>query len=368
MMRILLTGLIFVAVFGCGTDSQERLEKLKTQSQQLQEEIQVLEEQLGQDSVAPVLRQTMVETKVLNFSPFEHYIETQGVAVTDQNITLTAKTAGSIEAVKVREGDRVKKGQVLLQLDNQIIVNSINEVKSSLTFATEMYDKQKGLWDQKIGSEVQYLSAKNNKEALENKLATLREQLQLTIVTSPINGTVDFVNVRRGEMAAPGIPLLRVVDLSNFEIKAAVSENYASQVKNGTPVKLLFPDLKSEMEAEINYTGRVIDPVNRTFDIIIRLEKPVIEIKPNMIVVVQIIDFRQEEAIVIPVNTIQHSSEEEYVYVAEEGDKGVIARKREVTVTTHYNGRALIGNGLKEGDRLITFGYQDLTEGQAIQY
>ncbi|MDH5398308.1 MAG: efflux RND transporter periplasmic adaptor subunit [Cyclobacteriaceae bacterium] len=357
-----------VVAFGCETDNQARLDKLRTQAQQIQEEIQLLEETLGQDSIALQVKITPVEVKALSPVPFEHYIEVQGVVDTDKNIGLTSKTMGTIEEVKVREGDKVQKGQLLVQLDNQIIMNSINEVRSSLAFASEMFEKQKELWDQKIGSEVQYLSAKNNKEALENRLATLREQLQLTKITSPISGIVDQVQIRQGEMASPGIPLLRVVDLSNFEIKASVSESYASQVKNGIGVRLLFPDLKGEMEAEISYTGKVIDPVNRTFDIIIRIEKPALEIKPNMIVEVRIVDFHEDEAIVIPVNTIQQSDKEEFVYIAEETASGVVARKQEVAVKMHYNGAALIGEGLKAGDMLVTFGYQGLTEGQAIQY
>jgi len=364
VLFLMLTGL----VAGCKQDKQTRLDQLKSDLQNIQEEIQTLETELGTDTIGKKVRVTPVSVRSLVATSFEHFIEVQGVAYTDNNITLTAKSPGTVETVRVKEGDVVKKGQLLVQLDDQIIVNSISEVRTSLAFATEMYEKQKGLWDQKIGSEVQYLSAKNNKDALESKLATLREQLKMTKVVSPISGTVDQVNVRMGEMASPGIPLLRVVNLSDFEIKAAVAENYSSQVKNGTPVTVVFPDLKGEIQAEIHYTGKVVDPVDRTFNVVVRIEKPTLEIKPNMIAVVRIQDFREEQAIVVPVNTIQQSDEGKFVFIAENTEQGSVARMRAVQVGPNYNGVAMISEGLYENDQLITFGFQELSEGQPVQF
>ncbi len=349
-------------------DPATQLESLKAEKAAIEDKIVELEASMGDSLVATAPRAKYVRAQELTLKPFNHFIEVQGTVDTDQNVILTAQSGGTIETIHVNEGDEVKKGQVLISLDAKVLLNSIGEVKTQLTFARDIYEKQKALWEQKIGSEVQYLTAKNNKESLEARLATLREQLSMMRVTSPIDGVVDNMMAKAGELTSPGMPLGRVVNLSGFEIKAEVAENYSSRVMAGTKVKLWFPDLREELDAEVAYTGRVIDPVNRTFSIVIRMENPGTQIKPNMVCVVKIIDFATDEAIVIPVSTILRTDLGQYVFTAEKNGENYIARRKKITPRMEYNGNVMVAEGLKPSDWLVTFGYQDLTDGDIVKF
>lgn len=345
---------------------EKSLEQLKKEKQDIEMKIAQLEGS-NADSSAPV-RVKYVEVIKVKPAPFKHYIEVQGTVDSDNNILVTAKASGTLEGLKVEEGTRVKKGQVLATIDDAIIWNSIQEINTSLEFATKMFEKQKSLWDQKIGSEVQYLQAKNNKESLEGRLATLREQLKLTRITSPIDGTIDQVFIKEGEMAGPGAPIVRVVNLSEFEVKAEVAENYALAVKKGTSVNLYFQDLKEEIEANVDFVGNVIDPTNRTFNIVIRFKNPNIGIKPNMVTVVKIEDYSSENELLVPINSILRTNSGKHVFIAAKDGDRMIAKKIPVEIGYSYNGDTVIKKGLKEDDMLITFGFQNLIEGEPVQY
>ena len=369
MKNLFLILLIPALIVACeAPDKSSQLEKLKADRQKIDKQIADLEAELGDSLTTKSEKVKYVEVKEVNPSKFEHFIEVQGAVDTDQNVMITSQSAGTIERVYVREGDKVKKGQTLFTLDAQILKNSMAEVQTSLDFAKDMFEKQKQLWEQKIGSEVQYLTAKNQKECLERRLATLNEQMDLMRVTSPIDGVVDNLAAKSGELTSPGMPLGRVVNLSDFEIKANVAENYSSNVKNGTPVKLWFPDLKAEMDAEVAYTGNIIDPINRTFNIVIRFSNPEVSIKPNMVCVVKIIDYSAEEALVVPVNSIQKTDLGQYIFVAKEENGRYIADRRKISSEMEYNGAVLVSEGLSPNDKLITFGYQDLTQGQVVEF
>ena len=367
MKKYIIIVLAVMAASMQSCNQNETIESLKAQKKEIEEKIAALEA-LNPDTIQREVRVKYVEVENVKAQSFKHFIEVQGVVDSENNLMITAKASGTVEGLKVKEGDRVKKGQILAQIDDKIIRNSISELNSSLEFATEMYNKQKSLWDQKIGSEVQYLQAKNQKESLEGRLATLREQLKMTRITSPINGTIDQVFIKEGEVAGPGMPVVRVVNLKDFEVKAQVAENYALAVKEGTSVKIYFPDLKQEVDAKINFVGNVIDPLNRTFNVVIRFNNPDIGIKPNMVSVVKIQDYSSETDLIVPVNAVIRSNEGEYVFVAEENGEVNIARKVDVKTELSYNGMTVIRKGLEENDKLVTFGFQNLVDGQPIEY
>ena len=348
----------------CENKSPDSLESLLKEKQEIEEKIAIL--QKNDTTVKSKVK--YVEIEELKPSTFFHYIEVQGIADTDQNLLLTARASGTVEKVHVKEGSKVRKGETLVRIDDGMILNSIQEVNTSLSFAREVYEKQKALWEQKIGSEISYLEAKNNKDALENKLSTLREQLSMTRVTAPIDGIIDNVMIRSGELAAPGAPLLRLVNLSHFEIKASVAENHSLSVRNGTKVSVWFPDLNNEILSEIGYTGQVIDPVDRTFNVVIRVKNPEIPVKPNMVAVVKILDYKADSTLIIPVNTIQKSTRESYVFVGVEENGVYVARKRVIVPGYNYKGMTEIREGLKPMDKLISFGFQDLIDGQIIEF
>jgi RND family efflux transporter MFP subunit len=238
-------------------------------------------------------------------------------------------------------------------------------MQSQLEMANTVYERQKNLWDQKIGTEVQFLQAKTNKESLEKQLASLREQSEMTRIKSPIAGTVDEVRVKVGENIAPGMPAARVVNSNDLKLVANVSEAYVTNVKKGNKVLINVPELKKEIVSEVAFVGRNIDPMSRTFTVEVNL-KSLPELRPNMSATVRVVFNSAQDAIVVPVNIIQTLNNEKIVYVAEEKGKQTVARKKVVTVDGVYSNMAQV-EGLKDGDRIITFGYQGLNDGEVIK-
>jgi RND family efflux transporter MFP subunit len=276
---------------------------------------------------------------------------------------VSPKTGGVVTAVYVKEGDRVSKGQVLAVIDDAVMRQSVEELKTSLDLATTVYQKQENLWNQKIGSEIQYLQAKNNKESLERRLQTLNSQLAMNRITSPLSGTVDEVNVKAGEAASPGLGVVRVVNLAEVKVKAQVADSYISAVKKGDEVKIILPDIKENIDGKISFVGQVVNPQSRTFDIEVTLNNRDNKLKPNMLAVININDKTTQNAIVIEENFVQQTETGNVVFVA--GSQKAEARK--VKTGLSYNGNVEILEGIKPGDSVITNGYQDLVDGQAIK-
>ncbi|GAB1404747.1 efflux RND transporter periplasmic adaptor subunit [Lentimicrobium sp.] len=363
-----MAALVFIAA-ACNKaeDKQARLADLKKQRDELNIKIQSLEQELsGSDSLANK-KMTTVAITPAEQQVFDHYIEVQGKVDGEDNIAVSAQTPGLVTAVLVKEGDRVSKGQVLALTDNSVLKQQIENVKTQLSFATNLYKKQKALWDQEIGSEVQYLTSKNNKESLEANLAALNDQLEMTKIKSPINGTVEEVNLKVGQMASPGMPAVRVVNFSSAKVLADISETYAPKVKKGDKVIVYFPDFDKEIETKIHFTSKYINPVNRTFSTEVRLQPGYIEYRANMLAVVKINDYTNPSAFVIPVSLLKESSAGKYLYLAKQENGKLTARRTEVKTGRTYNGMAEVLSGLKQGDKIITTGYNNLVEGQLIK-
>ena len=347
-----------------------RLSELKSQSSSLQTEIRKLEEEIsGMDSsVSAEVKIKQVLTTEVKSSEFRHYVSVQGMLEAEENLMVTAKMPGMVKEVKVKEGDVVSRGQVLAVLDDEVLRKSIDEVKTGLDQITVLYEKQKSLWDQKIGTELQYLTLKNQKEGLENKMITLKAQVGQSLITAPFPGVIDAVFIKTGSMAAPGAPLMQLVNTSLLKASAKVPDSYVSFIKQGDKVLVNFPDLNKEMEASISYVGRIVDPLSRTFKIEVKLPAGDPGLKPNLLAMVRINDKSLKDAIVIEENIIQPTENGKILFVAgNEGGKQV-AEQRTVTTGLSYNGRIEILSGLSKGDKLITTGYQDLSDKQAIRY
>lgn len=347
-------------------DKQARLEKLKSEQASLAKEIASLEAEIAKanpDSVSVKAK----EIAVIDLAPrtFNYYVQTQGSVEAEDNIMMGAKSMGVVTAVYVTEGQQVSKGKALVQLDNAVIRQSIEAMKSQLELATIIYNRQKNLWEQKIGTEVQYLQAKSNKENLERQLASLQEQSDMAKITSPINGTVDEVIAKIGENLSPGMPAVRVINSSNLKLKANVSEAYVTSIKKGNKVLVNIPELKKELTAVVSFVGKNIDPLSRTFAVEIKLPS-LPDLRPNMTGIVKVIFHTEPSAIVVPVNVVQDINKEKIVYVAEGNGKQTVARKRVVTVDAVYDNVAQV-QGLKTGDKVITSGYQGLNDGQAVK-
>ncbi len=304
-----------------------------------------------------------VEVLTLQPQVFNNYVEVQGKVDADENVSVNAEMPGTVSKVHVQLGDQVSTGQVLAELDSKVIQQGIAEVQTALELATTLFEKQKNLWEQKIGTEVQYLGAKSQKESLEKRMASLQEQLKMSKIVSPINGIVDAIDIKLGQATMPGIPAMRVVNMNSLKVKGEVAESYLAKVKSGNDVIVIFPDMMDTVRTRITYAAKVISPLNRTFTATVNLDGKK-EYHPNMIAILKIVDYSNPKAFVVPVSTIQRAQEGDFILLGE--NKKV--KKAKVKVGRTYNGSAEILEGLQEGDQLIIKGFQELNEGEAINY
>ncbi|GAB3037516.1 efflux RND transporter periplasmic adaptor subunit [Spirosoma pulveris] len=348
---------------------REELTELKSQQTELTTKIKTLEAELAK--LEPKKKEDE-RVKDVTVSPvaattFKHFVELQGTIDAKNNVQVSPKSGGVVTAVYVKEGDQVRAGQAIAKIDDQLLRESMAEVKTQLSLVNTVYEKQAALWNQQIGTEIQYLQAKNNKESLERRLATLNAQLGQSTVTAPISGVVDQVMVKIGQSAAPGMGLVRVVNLSQLKVVAKVSDNYSGSVHKGDAVLIDFPDLQRSLNSRISFVATTVDPLTRTFTI----EAPLPSdnaLKPNMLARIKINDDTKANAIVINQNLIQSTENGQLVYVAvSEGGKKV-AKARTIKTGPSYGGQIAITQGLQAGDQIVTTGYQDLVDGQAINF
>jgi len=360
---------ILLVVAACGPrDKRTQLANLERQRDRLNQQIEKLKAELDQDdgAIAGEGRTTYVTVRQVGFTLFKRYIRMQGTVESDNNILIPAQTTGLVKKIHVEEGARVSKGTLLAELDGAILERNIAEVENSLGLARTIFERQERLWSKNIGSEIEYLRAKNNKENLEKKLETLHEQYKLTEITSPISGTVDDVMIKEGEMAVAGRGAIRIVQLSQLKITASLSENYISRVKRNDIVHVDVPVIGKEFDLTIDAVSQVIDPDNRTFDIEIKIPPQAKDLRPNMLAVVTINDYSNSRALVVPENIIQRTGTEKFVFVALEDNGQWIAQKRIIQAGENYGGETEIQEGLQEGDYIVTFGFQNLADNQRI--
>ncbi len=372
LLTATLTALLLAA---CGGDDnslagkQAKLAELKSEQSELNVQIKALE---GEVAKLDTTSQREERAKAVTVSPvlsqnFQHYVEVQGSVDAKNSVMVSPKSGGVLTSVLIKEGDYVRQGATMARVDNSIMKESIAEVQNQLSLANTVFEKQSRLWEQKIGTEIQYLQAKNNKEALEKKIATLNTQLGQSNIAAPISGVVDQVIARVGEMAMPGAPIARVVNLSNLKIVAKVADSYVASVKKGDEVIVKFPDLDQEYKARISFVSTTVDPLTRTFTIEANLPSSN-TLKPNMLAQVQINDATRKDALVIDQNVVQSTENGTVVYVAENEGGKKVAKSRVVKTGLSYNGQIEILAGLKAGDELITQGYQDVVDGQAVTF
>jgi RND family efflux transporter MFP subunit len=348
-------------------DKKAELADLKGQYKSIEAKIKVLEKEIGVTKVADD-KTVNVTVSPLAAQDFKHFVEAQGLVEAKNNVMVPARSQGTLLGVYVTEGSGVKAGQVIAEQDNGVLRESIEAMKTQLDLAAIIYEKQKTLWDQKIGTEIQFLQAKATKESLERNIATQQKQLAMSKIIAPIAGVVDEVKMKIGEMPIPGMSYIRIVNLNNLKVKANISDIYLATVRLGDYVLVKFPDLNKEINAKVSFVSRVVNPASRTFSIEVSVPNVGGLLKPNQIAVVNINDQSTGRALVIPQNLIQESNGQSTVLVARvEGNKK-IARSRKITTGLQYNGQIEIKTGLQSGDLIITQGYQELVDGQTIAY
>ena len=372
-MTRLTTLLLFAAtIISCSKtpagDKRAELESLKKQQAELKAKIAKLEDDIAKgDTTSKKDKSKFVSCSVMAPETFTHFIEVQAKVDGDEDVMLSTEMPGTVTAVLVKPGDKVSKGQVLATLDDRAIKQQADAMKAQMDMAVTMYNRQKNLWDQKIGSEVQFIQAKTQKEAMEKQYASLLEQWDMTRIKSPINGTVDVVNIKIGSAVAPGFPSVRVVNLSSMKVKAEIAESYISKVKSGCEAIIYFPDLKKEVKTKLSYSGQAINSLNRTFNVEVRLNPKDGSFHPNQVAVLKIADYSSANVFVIPVGAVQKSTDGEFVYIAMDENGKTLAKRKPVTSGMTYNGHAEILSGLAAGDKVITLGYQNVVEGDVVK-
>jgi RND family efflux transporter MFP subunit len=363
-----------LAISGCTSDSLEsrkqELADLKQERRALEEKIATLENEIAAAEGTAVKTSSnaiLVNTESLNTQKFQHTIEVRGNVSSRTNVMLASETGGTIEQLLVREGDQVRKGQVLLRLDNDVLQNNIAEVRTALDLAKAVFERQSNLWEKNIGTEIQYLEAKNRKESLERQLATLQSQLSKTVIRAPFSGTVDKVEARIGEMAQPGMPLIRVVNPDQMYLEADVSERFIGDFNKGDKVSVYFPIQKRTLESKIIAVSEVINLENRTFKIEISMPQVDFVVKPNQVAVIEMVDYEKDSAIVVPTEVILSDAEGKFLYLIDDTAEKTEARKTRIDVGLTHNGKTEILKGLEIGDQLVLQGYRDLTDGTIVE-
>lgn len=371
--------LIFGALLvlaSCKTELEKKKEQLasdKTKVKELTTEIDKLEKEIAKLDTSYKVEQKskLVEVQQISRQDFKHYIEVQGNVDAEENVTVLPQQPGIVTAIYVKEGDHVSKGQLLgITETTHTTELGIQTLQTQLDLATTAYEKQKALWDQKIGSEIQYLQAKTQKETLEKQIALQRSQLEMTKIIAPIAGTVDAVNLKIGDMAIGSqlMPGIRIVNNAKLSVKAKLSDSDFGKVKEGDKVELEFGDIGKTITAPVTYVQKIIDPRSRTFTVEVDLNNPGTSFAANMIARLKINDATMKDALVVPSNIVQKSADGLYVLVAVEEGGQKIARKRIVEVGSEYKGQTVITSGLEDGDKVISVGYNELVDGQKIQY
>jgi len=388
--KFFLLFVITVTLAACGSkkdsnvalaEKKTKLEELKKQQSKLENDITALEKEIAvlDTSSAKSEKTKLVVLTPIVVAPFTHYIDLQGkVEAVNISYVTPRNGGGQVKELFVKKGDVVSKGQLLLKLDNTIALRNlqfaqknIQSLKTQLDFANTLYEKQKNLWAQNIGTEVQLITAKNNVENISNQIKATDEQVKIaqeqvnfTNVYADVSGVADDVNIRVGEFFT-GAGQIKIVNTSDLKITTQIPENYLGKVSVGTHIKVTLPDINKTIDAVITVAGKLIDANSRSFFVEAKIP-PSNAFYPNQVAMVRIQDYTSANAITAPLNTVQTDDKGKFVMVAVKENNKLVARKKQVTVGELYADMQEIKSGLQAGDQIITDGYQSLYDGQLL--
>ncbi|RLK07136.1 efflux RND transporter periplasmic adaptor subunit [Tenacibaculum discolor] len=348
---------------------REKKASLDTQMQTLSDEIKVLNDKISElDTNKKVPLITVLSAKE---EVFDHYLELQGAVQTKQNVLIYPEMPGLLTRIYVKEGQYVKKGQTLAKIDDGGLANQLAQIEAQAALAETTYKRQKRLWEQKIGSEIQFLQAKTNYEAQTNAVSQLRRQLAKSVITAPFSGVIDDVIKEQGTVVAPGMgsEVFRIVNLKNMYIETDVPESYITSIKKGKNVEVEFPVLGEKLTSKIRQAGNFINPANRTFKVEVGVPNHEGKIKPNLTAKLRINDYSNEKAILIPQSIIsENANGEQYVYVVE-NIKDQVGTAKQIIITTGKTQGDIIEvlSGIENGTKIIEEGARSVKNGQEVK-
>ena len=363
LMKHLFSLLILSLVLSCGTSDKESqsLTDLKTKKAALKEQMDRMGTELKEIEIAiselDTLKKLMSVTSIkVEVKDFNHYVEVQGTVKADQTIDLHAEMGGTVTAILVKEGQKVSKGQLLATLDSDVIDNSVLQLDTQLALATTTFERQARLWEQNIGSEIQYLQAKAQKEGLENSVKSLKAQARKMKIIAPFSGIIDQIYAKTGELTSPQKPFLKLVNLNKVYVESEVTETYLNSIKKDTKVLLNFRSIGTSIEASVSQVGNFINPSNRSFKMRIDLKNPNNELKANLLADIKINDFKANGT-VIPTRLVQRDRDNKtFVYTIEPKENNHKVIKTYVTEVMNYDNQSYISDGLVPNSILVDKG------------
>ena len=366
----LFAGFLIIVLVSCsGSDNtpearRKQLAAYKQELNDLENKIAQVEAEL--DSARKV-EYVNIKTLDVVARRFEHFFEVTGNVEADQEVNVSPESSGKIMDILVREGQQVAKGVVLATLNTDMLNQSIEETRISLDLATTTFQRQKNLWDQKVGSELQFLQAKSNMESLERRMESLQAQKEMTVIKSPVDGVVDVIFQKQGEIGNAQVPFAKLVNIRRLKVYGDVSETYLTKIRKGGEVNIQFPAINKRVKAPITQIGNYIDPNNRTFRIRMDLLNPDGMIKPNMVAVLELRDYVSDSAIVVPTLVVKQDFRGSYTYIVQDRDSIQRAAKVYVKVGVSNNNMTEITEGLKPGMRVISEGFDQVIDGSAVK-
>lgn len=360
----------------CGGKTKDALDAKKAELESLNAEMTKLKEAITLvksdiEKLDTSARPNAIAVMAMEVSKggFKNAFQVQGLVESDQNVLVSPEVPARITSILVKEGQRVSKGQVIATLDGSVASSQISELEGSLNLAKINFEKQERLWNQKIGSEMQYLQAKNQYENLQNSIKTARTQLGKYSLRAPISGTVDEIMTNAGEIAGgmTSGPVARIVNLADIKVKATVSERYVGQIKVGQKVKVKYPSLNKEEDEVVSSVSNVIDVNNRTFVVYIKPSKNAGSLKPNMLALVTAYDFVESDVISIPTKLVRNDTKQDFVYVIKTNGSKKTVEKRGIEIEKQFPSETVIKSGLMPGDLLITEGANSVIVGDEVK-
>ncbi|MCP4521090.1 MAG: efflux RND transporter periplasmic adaptor subunit [Cytophagales bacterium] len=362
---IISAGVLSVLLLtGCQAEKtvEEQLKEKRQEIISLKKEVKLLEKELNKGKEKKV-NTIPVKTEQVVSKDFESFFDVHGVVATNKNIIVNPEFSGMIKSIKVKEGQRVSKGQVLAVLDTELIERQIKEVEKGLEFATQVFQKQENLQKKNVGTEIQFLEAKNRKESLEKSLESLRSQLKKAYVKAPINGTIDEIFPNVGELASPQSPMVRLINISDVFVKTDISEAHLGKVSVGDEVAVIMSSLNETVMGKVTYVGKYINAMNRTFLVHVDIPNPKGVYLPNLLSVVHFGNEFVKDAVIIPTKVLQNDGKHDYVFTIENG----VSHKKNLTIGSSYDGQTVIKEGLAAGEKLVVEGQTTIVEGSLVE-
>lgn len=341
--------------------------ELVSQSDALRKELDLLDEAIGQKDTSEKL--TLITTIAAKDTVFNHYVELQATVQTKENLMLNSEFGGVLQQVYVKEGQKVAKGQTLARVDDGGLSSQLAQMETQAALAKTTFERQQNLWNQKIGSEIQFLQAKTNYNAQLKSVAQMRSQLSKTVIRAPFSGTIDEIASERGSVVGPGSPIMRIVSLGNMYLEAEVPEKNIGTIKKGSDVIVDFPVLGETFNSKVSQAGNYINPANRSFMIQIAVPNKSGNIKPNLSSKIQIKDYSNAKAITVPTSIISENADgEQFLYIAQNPDKdgNAIAKRVIIKVGLSQGELVEIIDGIKDGDLIIKEGARSVKDGQKV--